>query len=102
MLISRNDSVCPCLNGHIQEFIIGRVLNDRREAFNRLTIPLAELATRIGELDKSKAKTVVVICQNGTRSSQALAQLQKAGFEDALSLEGGIAAWQTAGLPVTK
>lgn len=65
-------------------------------------IPLADLGKRIGELDKSKNRTVVVVCQNGARGDKAARQLQAAGFEDVQSLEGGLAAWTAAGLPVTK
>jgi len=65
-------------------------------------IPLADLSTRIGELDKSKTRTVVMVCQTGARSDKAARQLQAAGFEDVHSLEGGLAAWKAAGLPLTK
>ena len=65
-------------------------------------IPLADLASRIGELDKSKTKTVVVVCQTGARSDKAARQLAAAGFTDVYSLDGGINAWQADGLPVTK
>jgi rhodanese-related sulfurtransferase len=65
-------------------------------------IPLADLANRIGELDKSKNRTVVVVCQTGARADKAARQLQAAGFEDVYALEGGQAAWVAAGLPVTK
>jgi rhodanese-related sulfurtransferase len=65
-------------------------------------IPLADLDRRIGELDKFKAKSVVVVCQSGARSSSAAAQLAKAGFADVVNLDGGIAAWQKAGLPLAK
>jgi len=65
-------------------------------------IPLADLANRIGELDKSKNRTVVVVCQTGARADKAARQLQAAGFEDVHALEGGQAAWVAAGLPVTK
>ncbi len=64
-------------------------------------IPLGELEKRIGELEKSKTKTIVVVCQSGARSAKAVAKLAQAGF-DAVSLEGGLAAWQAQGLPVTK
>jgi rhodanese-related sulfurtransferase len=60
------------------------------------------LATRIGELDKSKNRTVVVVCQTGARSDKAAKQLAAAGFEDVWSLDGGVAAWQAAGLPLAK
>ncbi|GAA0403498.1 rhodanese-like domain-containing protein [Massilia aurea] len=65
-------------------------------------IPLADLGARIGELDKSKNRTVVMVCQTGARSDKAARQLQAAGFEDVHSLEGGLAAWKAAGLPLTK
>ena len=65
-------------------------------------IPLADLGARIGELDKSKNRTVVMVCQTGARSDKAARQLQAAGFEDVHSLEGGLTAWKAAGLPLTK
>jgi rhodanese-related sulfurtransferase len=65
-------------------------------------IPLADLGNRIGELEKSKNRTVVVVCQSGARSEKAVRQLAAAGFADVWSLDGGVAAWQAAGLPVTK
>lgn len=65
-------------------------------------IPLKELSNRIGELDKFKSKAVIVVCQAGTRSAKAVAQLKKAGFNEAFNLDGGLAAWQAQGLPVAK
>ena len=65
-------------------------------------IALGELDNRIGELDKFKAKSVVVVCQSGARASSAAAKLLKAGFTDVVSLDGGVAAWKTAGLPLSK
>jgi rhodanese-related sulfurtransferase len=65
-------------------------------------IPLKDLSQRIAELDKFKAKNVVVVCQTGTQSSKAVAKLVQAGFAQAFSLDGGIAAWQTQGLPTVK
>ena len=70
-----------------------------RDAIN---IPLKDLSSRIGELAKHKAKTVIVVCQSGAQSSRATTQLNREGFEQAYSLEGGLAAWQAQGLPVVK
>jgi len=78
-----------------EEFATGHL----RDAKN---IPLADFATRIGELDKSKGKSVVVICQTGARADKAMKMLQAAGFEDVVGLDGGIAAWQAANLPTVK
>ncbi|WP_292937293.1 rhodanese-like domain-containing protein [Noviherbaspirillum sp.] len=65
-------------------------------------IPLKELSNRIGELDKFKSKSVIVVCQSGTRSAKAVAELKKAGFAEAFSLDGGVAGWQAQGLPIAK
>lgn len=65
-----------------------------------LNIPLQELDSRLGELDKGRA--VLVMCASGVRSAKGAAQLRRAGFADVHSLDGGFAAWQTQGLPTTK
>lgn len=65
-------------------------------------IPLADLANRSGELDKSKVKTIIVVDQDGKQADKAARQLKAAGFEDIYGLEGGIAAWTAAGLPLIK
>ncbi|MEH6433640.1 rhodanese-like domain-containing protein [Massilia sp. DD77] len=65
-------------------------------------VPLADLANRLGELEKSKSRPVVIVDQNGSRADKAARQLAAAGFEDAHALEGGLAAWSAAGLPLTK
>jgi rhodanese-related sulfurtransferase len=77
------------------EFAAGHL----RDAKN---IPLADLGNRIGELDKSKTKTVIVVCQSGARADKAVRQFTAAGFEDVYALDGGVAAWTAAGLPLTK
>ena len=78
-----------------EEFATGHL----RDAKN---IPLADFPTRIGELDKSKGKSVVVVCQSGARADKAVKLLQRAGFDDVISLDGGVAAWQAASLPTVK
>lgn len=65
-------------------------------------IPLKELSNRIGDLSKHKARPVIVVCQSGMQSRKAAAQLRKAGFEQAVSLEGGMNVWQNGGMPVAK
>jgi glyoxylase-like metal-dependent hydrolase (beta-lactamase superfamily II)/rhodanese-related sulfurtransferase len=43
---------------------------------------------------------LVVVCELGLRSPDAAAQLAAAGCADVAHLEGGLTAWQEAGLPV--
>lgn len=54
-------------------------------------IPLGQLRSRLGELDRDKP--VVVMCHSGMRSTQAARLLVKHGFSDVRNLSGGIAAW---------
>jgi sulfur-carrier protein adenylyltransferase/sulfurtransferase len=54
-------------------------------------IPLAQLPTRLHELDRSKE--IVLQCKVGGRSALATALLRAAGFNHARNLKGGILAW---------
>lgn len=65
-------------------------------------IPLGQLAGRLQELDKFKAKPILVTCRSGNRSAHACRILKKAGFETVFNQAGGIIAWERANLPVTK
>ena len=51
---------------------------------------------------KDAEKTIAVICQSGQRSVKASSQLHAAGIKNVVSVDGGTAAWQKAGLPVTR
>lgn len=57
-------------------------------------IPMDRLSTSTKRLPTNK--TVIVICKSGARSSRAASQLRKEGF-NALSLAGGMHAWERAG-----
>ncbi len=65
-------------------------------------IPLKDLNNRVGELAKSKSKTLIVVCQSGFSASKAVAQLRKHDFNTVFSLDGGLDAWQAQGLPTSK
>ena len=49
-----------------------------------------------------KSKTLVLYCGGGYRSALAADALQKMGYANAISLDGGWRAWNAAGLPVEK
>jgi rhodanese-related sulfurtransferase len=49
-----------------------------------------------------KSTTMVLYCGGGYRSALAAAQLQKMGYSNVISLDGGWRAWTQAGLPVEK
>jgi rhodanese-related sulfurtransferase len=50
----------------------------------------------------AKQLPVVAVCRNGQASADAAKRLKKAGFEQVYWLDGGIAAWQQAELPLVK
>ena len=53
--------------------------------------PLSILSEKASFL--SKKTPIVVHCQSGTRSAKAVAELQKLGLHNAVSLKGGIKAY---------
>jgi rhodanese-related sulfurtransferase len=60
-------------------------------------IPFDELVTRAAELEGEK--TIVFYCRSGDRSAVAADAFTASGF-DAVSLAGGIVAWEESGRPV--
>jgi rhodanese-related sulfurtransferase len=67
-----------------------------------LNLPQKTLAERIGELDIAKDQPLILVCTSGVRSGQACAQLKKMGFTRLYNLDGGIGAWERAGLPIKR
>jgi len=59
-------------------------------------IPLPELLPEVSALPKSQK--VVFICRGGRRSTRAAFFAQTQGLEDTVVLQGGMLAWQSAGL----
>jgi rhodanese-related sulfurtransferase len=82
------------------------VLIDVREQdeYDQVHIPditLIPLGTVPDSLDQIPTdKTVIMTCRSGNRSGQATEFLRQQGFDNVHNMEGGIVAWQEAGLPV--
>lgn len=53
-------------------------------------------------LANARTLPVVVVCRTGQASAEAAKRLKKAGFAQVYWLEGGVAAWQHADLPLVK
>src|SRR5712664_1131663 len=60
------------------EYEGGHVLNSRHLA-------IGQLEARSSELEKYKAKPVIVVCESGNRSDKAVATLRKQGFGEVFS-----------------
>lgn len=93
-LINREDALVLDVR-EPTEFAAGHMLGAKN-------VPLAGVEGRAGELEKHKAKPVIVVCESGNRSSKAAAILRERGFANVVNLAGGFPAWQQAGLPVVK
>ena len=80
---------------HPAEFAAGHIPHARN-------VPAAQVAERLKEFEKYKAKPVIVHCRNGQRSGSATNAFRKAGFNEAVKLRDGLTAWEQANLPIQK
>jgi rhodanese-related sulfurtransferase len=93
-LINRRDAVVLDVRD-AADYKSGHITNARN-------VPESELDARAKELEKIKARPVIVSCARGNRSAGIAAKLRKLGFNEVFSLRGGIAAWQQANMPLEK
>ena len=93
-LINHEDAVVLDVREN-NEYHNGHILNS-------IHIPQGNLASRITEIEKYKAKPIIVGCRSGHRSGHACALLKKQGFETVYNLKGGVMAWQSVNLPLTR
>lgn len=93
-LINRRDAIVIDVRDS-GEYAAGHVANSRN-------IPLGQLAERIKEVEKFKARPIIVNCASGARAAVAIGILRKHGFPEVFSLRGGVAAWQQASMPLEK
>lgn len=62
-------------------------------------VPLNHLVERLAELPRDRQ--LLVYCAGGYRSSIAASLLQQQGLSRVAELAGGLAAWETSGLPIS-
>ncbi len=65
-------------------------------------VTLDDLKTATDRFKKHLKSPVIVICDNGQKSSQAGAKLKRAGFEQVYLLRQGLALWRKENLPLIK
>jgi glyoxylase-like metal-dependent hydrolase (beta-lactamase superfamily II) len=71
---------------------------DAKSVAGSVSLPLSQLLDRLGELPKDRP--LLVFCAGGYRSSIAASILANHGFANVSEIAGGVAAWETAHLPV--
>jgi rhodanese-related sulfurtransferase len=93
-LINRSNAVVVDLRS-ADDFAKGHLPSARH-------IEFGELEAKVGQLVKNKSNPVLLVCQTGQQSHKALRLVKDAGFAEVHVLDGGVNAWQQAGMPVVK
>jgi molybdopterin/thiamine biosynthesis adenylyltransferase/rhodanese-related sulfurtransferase len=65
-------------------------------------VPQAEIAERIDEFAPDRSQRLLLHCRTDNRSARVADVLGELGYEDVGVLEGGIVAWEQAGLPLVQ
>ncbi len=63
-------------------------------------IPYGWLESRVAAVVPAHSQPIAVTCHNGIHAMYAAATLRAMGYEHVRALDGGVPAWQKAGLPV--
>jgi molybdopterin/thiamine biosynthesis adenylyltransferase/rhodanese-related sulfurtransferase len=62
-------------------------------------VPQGELLERIDELAPDRSERLLLHCRTDNRSVAMASELEGLGYENVAAVEGGIVAWEAAGLP---
>jgi len=65
-------------------------------------ISTADLNSDLSQYSAYKNKMVLVYCNSGNTATRAIKLLKTAGFQKVNNLDGGIAAWKEANMPLSK
>lgn len=76
-----------------------RTMYDDQHVSGAVSIPMAEMAERAGELPEDRNAPIVTICNRGNLSLSGLLYLQSLGYRNVRSMNGGTIGWAELGLP---
>ncbi len=93
-LINRDDALVVDLSA-TGDFEKGHIAGARN-------VPMGQFDPENKLLAKVRDLPVVLVCRSGNVSADAAKRLVKAGFRSVHWFDGGVAAWQQAGLPLVK
>lgn len=69
---------------------------------NAINAPLGKFDEQLNLLEQYKNSPLIVVCQNGSRSTTACRKLNKHGFTNIYHLRGGMQSWEDSKLPIKK
>ncbi|HHJ36248.1 MAG TPA: rhodanese-like domain-containing protein [Gammaproteobacteria bacterium] len=75
---------------------------DKGHIKSAINVPLAELASGVDKYSAHKDRPVLIYCNTGNTATRAIKLLKNAGFEKVNNLNGGIAAWKEANMPLSR
>jgi rhodanese-related sulfurtransferase len=67
-----------------------------------LSIPYDTISQNLGKMPADKNAKIILYCRSGHMSTIAAKELVKHGYTNIWNLDGGMAAWEQAGLKVEK
>lgn len=94
LLVNREDGVILDIRER-KEFERGHIVD-------AVNIPLAKLQERLVELDRKRQQPLVVVCQMGQHSGEAVRLLEAAGFPRVTRMAGGMNEWLAQNLPLVR
>ncbi len=94
LLVNRQDGVILDIRDK-KAFEAGHIVD-------AVNIPLAKLGERSSELEKFREMPLVVVCNMGQQSGEAVKLLEEKGFTEVSRMSGGMTEWSSQGLPTVK
>lgn len=65
-----------------------------------INVPMARLKEGAPELNRYKERPILVVCNLGNQSGEAVNVLKQQGFSQAIRMRGGVTEWRSQGLPL--
>ena len=65
-------------------------------------VPANAMTAKLEKLKLDRKNPLILVCETGASSRKAIAEVQKMGFAEVGTLDGGVQAWQAAALPLVK
>jgi len=90
-----NDSAVMVDIRNAADFSTGHILGARN-------IPADSIGTHLEELAKYREQSMIICCNTGNESVRAGRTLKMQGFKKIYCIQGGLQAWRTANLPLTR